>query len=230
MRALATLLAALCLLAVVVGPAGAVHDTDRTFQVFLESDGDATLAFERHYNLSVSGERERFETLRDNATAREGRVSAFADRVERGAGAVAESTDREPTVGDAGIAFESANGTGTVTVSAPVSGLAAVEGRAVVLTRPFGTDALELNATLAVYGPQGYVRGPLRPSPDIARRNSALWGGGQDLSGFAARFERPPSPTPTPEGWGAFSGAALFALVPAALVAAAVLRRGEESS
>jgi hypothetical protein len=93
MRALATLLAACCLLAVVVGPAGAVHDTDR-----------------------------------------------------------------DPTVGEAGIAVESSNGTGTVTVSAPVSGLAAVEGRAVVLTRPFGTDALELNATLAVYGPQGYVR------------------------------------------------------------------------
>ena len=70
MRALATLLAACCLLAVVVGPAGAVHDTDR-----------------------------------------------------------------DPTVGEAGIAVESSNG-----------------------TRPFGTDALELNATLAVYGPQGYVR------------------------------------------------------------------------
>jgi len=99
----------------------------------------------------------------------------------------------------------------------------------VVLTKPFGTAAfaLDANETLVVRGPQGYVRGPLRPEPDIARRNSAFWGGETDLSGFAARFEQPATPTPTPEGWGAVSGAALFALVPALLVAAAVLRRGE---
>lgn len=229
MRAVAASLALVCLLAAAVAPASAVHDTGQTVEVFLESDGDATLTTVTTYNLSVADDRERFESLRDNATAREQRVSAFTERLERGMRAVREGTDREPAVGDAGIRVESANGTGTVTLSAPVPGLAAVEGRAVVLTRPFGTEAFALGAdeTLVVRGPQGYVRGPLRPEPDIARRNSAFWGGGTDLSGFAARFERPPTPTPTPDGWGAFSGAAFVALVPTLLVAAAVLQRSD---
>ena len=230
MRAVAASLALVCLLAAAVAPVSAVHETGQTVEVFLESDGDATLTAVTTYDLSVAEERERFESLRDNATDREQRVSAFTDRLERGMGAVREETDRDPTVGEAGIRVESANGTGTVTLSAPVSGLAAVEPRAVVLTKPFGTEAFALgeNETLVVRGPQGHVRGPLRPEPDIARRNSAFWGGETDLSGFAVRFEQPPTPTPTPEGWGSFSGAAFVALVPALLVAAAVLRRGEE--
>jgi hypothetical protein len=197
--------------------------------VFLEDDGDTTLAVERAYDLSVPGERERFETLRGNATAREERVTAFTTRLEGGMAAVRESTERDPRLGDAGVEFATGNGTGTVTLGVSVSGLARVEPRAVVLTQPFGSPAFALaeNETLVVHGPAGYVRGPLRPSPDIARRNDAFWGHDSDLSGFAARFEQPPTPTPTPEGWGAFSRAALFALVPAALVAVAVLRRGE---
>ena len=230
MRAVAACLALVCLLAATVGPAGAVHDTGRTFEVFLESDGDATLTAERTYDLSVTAERERFESLRENATAREERVGAFTARVEDGMETVRESTDRDPTVGEAGIRFDEANGTGTVTVSVPVSGLARVEPRAVVLTQPFASESFAPNETLAVHGPQGYVRGPLRPEPDIARRNSAFWGGERDRSGFAVRFEQPPTPTPTPEGWGAFSGAALFALLPALFVAATVLRREEDSS
>jgi len=229
MRAVAAFLALTCLLAVVVAPAGAVHDTGRTFQVFLEDDGDATLAVERVYDLSVPAERARFETLRDNATVRAERVTAFTTRLEGGMEAVRESTERDPTLDDADVEFAAGNGTGTVTLSVPVSGLARVEPRAVVLTQPSGSPAFALaeNETLVVHGPAGYVRGPLRPSPEIARRSSALWGHDSDLSGFAARFEQPPTPTSTPEGWGAFSGAAFFALVPAALVAAAVRRRDE---
>lgn len=229
MRALVACLALVCLLAAAVAPAGAVHDTGHTFEVTLQSDGDATLTVERTYNLSQPAERERFETLRTNATAREERVDAFTSRLESGMATVRDSTERDPTVGDAGIEFTEANGTGTVTVGAPVSGLARVEPRAVVLTQPFSSDSFAVNATLVVRGPEGYVRGPLRPSPDIARRNSAFWGADRDLSGFAARFEAPPTPTPTPEGWGAFSGAAFVALVPALLVAATVLRRGDGS-
>lgn len=232
MRALAAWLALVCLLAAAVAPAGAVHDTGHTFEVSLEGDGDATLTVERTYDLSVPAERERFESLRTNESARAARVEAFTTRLEDGAATVRESTERDPAVGDAGVEFATADGTGTVALSAPVSGLARVEPRAVVLTQPFASPSFALaeNETLVVRGPEGYVRGTLRPSPDIARRNSALWGHGSDLSGFAARFEQPPTPTPTPAGWGAFSGAALFALVPAALVAATLLRRGDESA
>jgi hypothetical protein len=201
MRAVAAVLALACLLADGVAPVGAVHDTGRTFQVFLEDD-DATLAVEQAYDLSVPAERERCETLRDNATARAERVTAFTTRLKGGMAALRESTERDPTLGDAGVECAVGNGTGTVTLSVPVSELARVEPRAVVLTQPFGspTFALAENETLVVHGPAGYVRGPLRPSPDIARRNDAFWSHDGDLSGFAARFEQPPTPTPTPEG------------------------------
>lgn len=233
-------------------PAGAVHESGDRLTVRLEADGDAEVIVEETFDLSVDEERAAFQRLEENATAREQRRERFADRLREAATAAGEATDREMAVSDPSIEVaRTGEGTGVLRLRARWTNLAAVEsgedGRALVVTEPFA-GGFEMNRTLAVRGPDGFTRAGASPRPQVARKNVAMWGPGEDLDGFEARFVgssdqetdagedaggdggetdagsdgQDPTATPIPSDTGAFLAAAAVALLPATLVALAL--------
>lgn len=216
-------------------PAGAVHDTGRTFVVDVHADGSATVTFERSYNLSVPAERDRFSRLANNSTALAERRSAFARQLRAAAANGSQRTARDMRIENVSATTRRANGTGVVELRARWAALAGVYGAQVVVNEPFGSS-FDPNGSLVVRGPEGYVREQMSPPPDRARRNSAIWGASSDLEGFSARFVDPDAATTTgnggdstspaqPTGFGRLIGAASFALLPALLVLFAAKRR-----
>jgi hypothetical protein len=220
---------ALLVAGLVAVPAGAVHDTGRKVVVDIHADGNATVTFERSYNLTIPAERDRFEAVVDNSTALEQRRTAFAERLRDGATNGSTRTARDMDIENVTVSTRRVNDSGVVAVRARWTNLAGVYGPQVVVNEPFSTS-YDPNATLVVRGPDGYVREQVSPRPSIARRNSAFWGADVDLRGFSSRFIDPdatPTPTPEPEptGVGRAVGAAGFALVPALLVLFGAKRR-----
>jgi hypothetical protein len=222
------------LLAGAVPPAAAVHDTERQFIVDLEADGSATVTFERSYNLSVPGERDRFGALANNSTALAERRVAFGEQLRPAAANGSERTAREMRIENVTVTTRRANDTGVVALQARWENLAGVYGAQVVVNEPFSTS-FDPNGTLTVRGPEGYVRDDTAPRPDRALRTSASWGEGTDLSGFSFRFVDPDAvtsadqgtatPPPEPTGVGRLVGAVGLALVPALLVFLGAKRR-----
>jgi hypothetical protein len=224
---------AVCVLLVaglVAVPVGAVHDTGRKVVVDVRADGNATVTFERSYNLTIPAERDRFEAVVNNSTALEQRRTAFAERLRDGATNGSARTARDMAIENVTVSTRRVNDTGVVAVRARWANLAGVYGPQVVVNEPFSTS-YDPNATLVVRGPDGYVREQVSPRPSLARLNSAFWGADVDLRGFSARFIDPDAtptpaenggdsatPAPEPTGVGRAVGAAGFALVPALLV------------
>lgn len=232
-------LALAALLVVAVLPAGGVHETGDRFTVQLEADGDARITLKETLNLSDDAQRETFERLRTNATARADLRARFRERLENAAAISADRTGRPMSVGEASINVTRVDdSTGVLKLRVRWTNLAGDDDGVLVVTEPFATG-FALNRTLVVRGPDGFTREAVQPEPQLARKNSAMWAADTDLTGFEARFAGPvetperddstggdaePTATPTPSGFGALLGAAALALVPAVLVALAVRR------
>lgn len=236
----AVAVAVAALLAVTAAPVGAVHQTGSSFTVQLAEDGDATVTVEESYNLTNESERAAFEALRSNESRRQQQVTAFANRLERGATTARNATGRDVRAGEVTITATAEESTGVVRLRGSWTNVAAVNTRYNILElrEPFASG-FAVDRTLVVKGPDGYVRATTHPSPSRALKSSAYWGADADLSEFFARFEGP-SPTPaataqdgtptvtaaplTGEGLSALSSAAVLALVPALAVAFAIGR------
>lgn len=211
--ALLAVLAVAGLLAL-AAPAGAVHDTGSEFVVQLSADGDATVFLEDRYNLSAEGEREAFAALRENESRQAAMADRFTARLREAAERAETATGRSMTVERATVNVTATDEVGVVRVESRWRGLAAVdrENGVVTVTEPFA-GGFDVNRTLVVRGPPGYVRAGTSPEPDRALKNAAYWHHDDDLSGFVARFAQP-TPTVAP-----ITGAGLSAVATAAAVA-----------
>lgn len=232
-------LGAACLLVAAVAPAAGVHDTGRQLVVSLQADGDATVVRLTEYDLSNETERRQFERLESNETARQRAAAEFRSYLDDGAAAASEQTGRDVTAGEVSVNVTRSNGIGTVRLRGSWTNLATADGARVTVTEPFASG-FQVNRSLVVRGPDGYVRHDTNPPPGRALKNSAFWGEEADLTGFSATFAAPDAatatptdapgrrtPTPgavTPDGLMRVLGAASLAAVPALLVAFAFRR------
>lgn len=232
-------LCAACLLVAVAAPAAAVHDTGEQLVVSLDADGDATVVEVTDYDLTNETERNQFERLESNETARQQRAADFRSYLEDGAALASERTDRDVTAGEVTVNLTRANETGTVRLRGSWTNLAAANDARVTVTEPFASG-LPVNRSLVVRGPDGYVRHATNPAPGRALRNSAFWGQQADLTDFRATFADPEAATATatdapeqrtptagpvtPDGLVRVFGAASLAAVPALLFAFAFRR------
>lgn len=238
-RAFAVVAVLLLLLALVPVPSGAVHETGREFRVYLQADGDAQVELYTEYDLGNESQRQRFEALANNETARQQARRTFRQRLDLGQKLAETETGRQMSIGDVSLNATRANETGIVRISAPWTNLAAVDGAndRLVVTAPFGHARFPINRTLVVFGPEGFTRGATDPLPNVALKNRAYWGGNANLAGFTATFQGPvvtpepaaPSATATAApltgaGLAALFAASVFALVPTAVAVAAVRR------
>lgn len=240
MRQRLAALGVVCLLVAAVAPAAAVQDTNEQLVVALEADGDATVTEITSYDLTNESERRTFERLESNETARQQRADQFRAHLQRGAERAAEESGREMAVSEVSVNLSRGHENGTVRLSANWSNLARAEEGAVIVTEPFASG-FQVNRTLAVEGPEGYVRAGTNPPPARALRNVAYWGPDDDLTGFQAAFAEPDATTSTPtvtttpaltaapvtaQGLSALFGAAALAMVPVALLVFAFGREG----
>jgi hypothetical protein len=238
---LAALLALACALSVAAVPAGAVHETGSSFTLFLHTDGSADVVLTQRYDLTNATRRAAFERLEANESARTTEREAFHARLVSAAERGTARTNRTMAIADPRIEvkrFE--NDTGQVVLSATWEVLLVVEPRAdgfdyLEVSEPFASGFAP-NHTLAIHGPEGFLRAGTAPDPAVARKNSAMWGATADLTGFQVRFAgsvgagRGGEETPTatavpatqtprpPQGAGRFVGAVLLALIPALAV------------
>lgn len=231
---------------VVVAPAGASHDTGDQFIVQLTGNGDAEIILEETYNLSVEEDREAFERLAENETARDQRRMEFGNRLQEAMRRSVNETGREMSVSDPAMNVTQVDDeTGVLHIRAHWRGLAAVvtqdDTRFVVVTEPFA-GGFSVNRSLIVRGPEGYTRADTSPPPGVARKNLAIWDPDKNLEGFEAAFAGPTGTATdgsagdnggertaraSPDATGVFLGAAALALIPAVIVALGIRRTRE---
>lgn len=157
------------------------------FVVELDADGSARVTLVVTFDLTTDNEREAFETLRENTTARERRTDRFATRLQAVAARAENTTDRAMEVREPDITFATRNDTGIVAPSVTWAGLAAQEGDQLVLREPFASG-FDLNRAFRVVGPDGYELTTVRPSPTTRTQTSATWEAGIEIDGFEATF------------------------------------------
>ncbi|QLG50476.1 DUF4897 domain-containing protein [Natrinema halophilum] len=178
----------------VTAPAGAKANqtseavaAEPAFGVALEADGSAHVTLATTFNLTTDGERQAFQALRQNETAREQRTERFAARMRAIATRAENETGRAMQITDAGISFRERNDTGVVTLSVTWDGLAAQQGDRLVLKEPFDSE-FSLDRPFRVTRPDGYELASVSPEPTERSQNDAVWSGGTDFDGFEATF------------------------------------------
>lgn len=239
-RTLAVVVLAVCCLAATAGLAGAVHEesTEDTLAIELQADGDAEVHHITAYNLSVEEERETYETLANNETARaEHREESMSD-LEAAAATGRNGSDLDMHVRDPTVETYERNNTGYVAVVVTWENLAYHNETMVAVTEPF-RSGYQPDRDVTIHGPEGYRRGVTQPAPSIARLNSAAWSVHvADFSNFYAAFHRHEEAetttaterTTTPEddglkGAGIFLQAFALAALPVAAFLLALQRR-----
>lgn len=178
-----------------VGSVGATHDDEPTshFVVELDSDGSATVSLVVAFDLTNEEERDAFQSLEADETARTEFSRRFDDRMRSVATAAADETGREMTVSNASVDLSRSDdgetGTGTSTVT--WSNLAARENGRLVVTAPFDsgfTPAYEFVVTV----PEGYRIVEASPAPDARGEYQATWAVGTSLEGYRLVVEEDP--------------------------------------
>ncbi|MFC7155329.1 PGF-CTERM sorting domain-containing protein [Halomarina halobia] len=157
------------------------------FVVELHADGSARATLAMTFDLTTESEREAFEALRANTTAREQRTDRFATRLQAIAAGAENASGRSMQIRDPGITFATRNDTGIVALSVTWEGLAAQEGDQLVLQEPF-TSGFDLDRSFRIHGPDGYELATVRPSPTTQTQTSATWRAGTALDGFQVTF------------------------------------------
>lgn len=157
------------------------------FVVNLDADGSARVTLAITFDLTTDSEREAFEALRENTTAREQRADQFATRLRAIAARAENATDRGMEIRKPDIAFSTRNDAGIVALSVTWTGLAAQEGDRLVLREPFASG-FGLNRAFMVVGPGSYELASVSSSPTARTQTSATWRGGIDTGSFEATF------------------------------------------
>lgn len=175
-------------------PASAQTGEER-FLVELDGEGDAEVSMTFVYDLDSENEQAAFEELRDNETAGEELTGRFENRMSSVAEDASSATDREMSVGDAGIEFERDGSVGLITLSVAWSSLAAVDGDRLTVTEPFASG-FEPDRPFTLAAPEGYGIASAEPDPSSGDETSATWEPGTELDNFEVVVER----TDTAEG------------------------------
>lgn len=218
-HALTVTLVALSLVAAAVPATAQSGGVEESLVVSLDDDGSAEVSLRLTYDLRSDDRRAAFESLRDDAAARERRARAFGDRMAGVADAIAAETGRETAVSNVGADLRTVDRTGVVELAATVDGFAATPGDRVRVAAPFA-GGFVTDRPLVVVPPEGYERTTATPAPDATADGRLRWGANRDLSGFEATFAAGGSGASAP-GFAPFTG--LAALVAAGALAA---RRG----
>lgn len=175
----------------VAATAGTTQSTDSAsslpaepaFVVDLDADGSARVTLVTTFNLATDSEREAFEALRANETARERRTDRFATRMQAIATRAENTTGREMAIRDPAIGFTTEDDTGVVTLSVTWDGLAAQEEDRLVLREPFASG-FEIDRPFRVIAPEDYELVTVTPDPTTQRQNSATWNTDTEFEGF----------------------------------------------
>lgn len=199
---------------VVTTPAAAAASPG--FVVSLHDDGDADLRVTYTFDLAGDAEREAFQELRANETARGVYADRFGDRLSGIAGDAATETGREMRVSDVALNVSVEDDVGVVTITATWHGLAAAEDDRLVVAEPFASG-FEPDRPVTVAVPDGYAVEEVSPSPDERSDGRLTWHADRSLSGFSLTAAPADDGVTTGLGPGFGLAAALLAVLLAAL-------------
>ena len=210
-----------------VAPAAehASQSADEPFVVSLEDDGDATAAIVVQFDLTDAADREAFEALEANETKR----AELETRTERRFRAIADGadaeTEREMTVEDARVSFETVDGgdRGVVTVSVAWTGFAATDGDRLTLSEPLASG-FAADQPFVLELPDGYALERATPAPSTETTDRVRWDADTSLEGFEA-VVAPESGDDSESDDGDSQPAPGFVAAPLAIVAGVWLHR-----
>lgn len=191
-RAVGWTLAALAttglLVATLSGVGAANVPTADGLVVDIDDDGDATVTLVRTFELTSADEREAFEELAADETARNALAERFEARMATVATNAGTATDRGMEVADATAETrtEADGSIGIVRLSVSWEGLARTDGTRLVVSEPFAS-ATTVDRPITLVAPDGYTI-EATPTPDERRQGGqrATWEAGTDLGGFEA--------------------------------------------
>lgn len=181
-RAVGLLLCIAVVSSMAAAPAAATEDHEE-FTVELDAEGNADVSVSYAFDLDSDDEQAAFEELQDNTTTQEEFVDRFENRMTAVAEDANDETDREMSVGDAEITFETVDDVGVVTLSLQWEHLAAVDGDQLTVTEPFASG-FEPDRTFTVTAPDDYEITSATPEPSTSGEASASWEAGASLDGF----------------------------------------------
>lgn len=165
-----------------VAPAAA-QSSEEAFLVELEASGDADVSMTFSYDLDSEDEQAAFEELGEDEDVQTEVTERFENRMSTVAADAGEATDREMSIGEAGIEFQRTDNVGLVTLSVRWSGLAAVDDDRLTVTEPFASG-FEPEQPLTVVAPDGYSVASVTPEPGSIDETSATWEAGTTLTDF----------------------------------------------
>ncbi|APE95534.1 DUF7345 domain-containing protein [Halodesulfurarchaeum formicicum] len=184
--------------------------------VDLKADGTGDLTLVLTRDLTSDVEKQAFESISENETARAAIEARFADRIGALAESISTSVEREVTVSETSIDLATTQDgeTGVIRLSATIEGLALVDGDRLVLTEPFASG-FSADRPIIVHVPEGYTVEQVQPTPDAQNGTTLEWTAGADVTDFELELTADSSATSTP-GFG--FAAASIALLGAALL------------
>lgn len=162
-------------------------DSASAFEVALEADGDATVAVAVSFNLTDEANRTAFESLETNKTKRNEFEARTEQRFRTVAGSAANATDREMTIEETRISFETDEETerGIVTVSATWTAFAATDGDRLTVTEPFASG-FTADRPVVLRLPDGYALADATHAPTDRTDTRLVWDANTSLEGYEA--------------------------------------------
>lgn len=161
---------------------------DGRFLVELEADGDAQISLEREYDLNNDAERDAFESIHENETAREQAAAQVQRDTEYVNNVADEETDRDMAVGEVSVETSVDGDVGTVAYRFTWENLAVAEDGRLVLAEPFSLYD-QLDRKLVVVVPEEYEITSATPDPDEQNATRASWEGFTSFSEPEGGFE-----------------------------------------
>ncbi|MDF9745391.1 DUF4897 domain-containing protein [Natrinema salsiterrestre] len=161
--------------------------SDSAFVVALEDDGDATVTVAVTFDLTDEADQAAFRSLEENETERSELESRTERRLRSVVAGVADETDREMAIEEAGVSFETDEGTdrGIVSVSATWRGFAATEDGRLTVAEPF-TSGFTAEQAVVLELPDGYALAESTPEPSERADGQVSWDATTSLDGFEA--------------------------------------------
>lgn len=156
---------------------------DGYFRVELDADGDATVEYTNHTDLTDDDQREWFESVRDDEETREAVAAQRREEMQFVSDQANEHVDREMRAGEVSVETETDGDVGIVTYRFEWENLAAVDGDRVILAEPFSLYD-QFDRELVVVAPDGYELTSVTPEPEHHDETTASWPGYTDLAGF----------------------------------------------
>lgn len=189
-RLRAALLAAVLLVAapLAMTAAGAAQPApdlpaEPAFLIDLEPDGTAQATLTVTFDLTTDAERNAFESVRANGSARDDRIGRFASRMRTIAARAEANAGREMRITEPAVRFVERGDIGIVALSVTWEGLAARSGEALVLREPFASG-FTLDRPFVVRAPDGYIVESATPEPAVLTDTEVTMAAGSDLDGF----------------------------------------------